>query len=115
MVSYSINYYKDFVLPNKNYKIIDNKTEPIFKDLKDILLNLPKNSTSVEIQEQIYEVGKRHNFNNLREFFQLIYQVLLGQEQGPRLGSFIKLYGLDKTLLLIEKAINKENLIINHD
>ena len=50
------------------------------------------------IQTEIYEIGKKNNFENLRDFFKLIYQVLLGQEQGPRLGSFIKLYGINKTI-----------------
>ena len=64
------------------------------------------NSTSEEIQTQIYEIGKKHNFDNLRDFFKLIYQVLLGQEHGPRLGSFIKLYGVEKTILLITKVLD---------
>ena len=62
--------------------------------------------TSEEIQTQIYEIGKKYNFKNLRDFFKLIYQVLLGQEQGPRLGSFIKLYGIEKTILLINNALH---------
>ena len=64
--------------------------------------------TSEEIQSKIYEIGKKHKFSNLRDFFKLIYQVLFGQEQGPRLGSFIKLYGISKTSLLIDKAIANE-------
>ena len=115
LVNYSINYYKDFILLNKKYKLVDEKTKPIFIDLKNILLKLPRNSSAVEIQEKIYEVGKNHTFDNLKDFFHLIYQVLLGQDQGPRLGSFIKLYGIEKTIILIEKAIKKEDLIVNHD
>ena len=58
----------------------------------------------------IYEIGKKHHFSNLRDFFKLIYQVLLGQEQGPRLGSFVKLYGKKNTCLLLEKVLKGENL-----
>ena len=59
--------------------------------------------------------GKKYKFNNLRDYFQLIYEVLLGQKQGPSLGSFISLYGIDKTILLIDKVINQQsnNKIIN--
>ena len=65
-------------------------------------------STSAEeIQTEIYEIGKKHEFANLRDFFKLLYQVILGQEQGPRLGSFIKLYGINKTYELIEKIIRE--------
>ena len=53
------------------------------------------------------KANKKHNFENLRDFFKLIYQVLLGQEQGPRLGSFIKLYGIKKTIKLINETLIK--------
>ena len=49
----------------------------------------------------------KHNFSNLRNYFKLIYQVLLGQEQGPRLGSFIKLFGVEKSISLIENTLKK--------
>ena len=66
-------------------------------DLFILLKNITDNYTSEEIQTEIYKIGKQNNFINLRDFFKLIYQVLLGQEQGPRLGSFVKLYGINKT------------------
>jgi lysyl-tRNA synthetase class 1 len=62
-------------------------------------------SSAEFIQTEIYEIGKLHKFENLRDFFKLIYQVLLGQEQGPRLGSFIKLYGIEKTIKLIDGVL----------
>ena len=62
-------------------------------------------SSSETIQTEIYEIGKKHNFENLKFFFKLIYQVLLGQDQGPRLGSFIKLYGIKKTIKLIDEVL----------
>ena len=71
-----------------------------------MLENMSLDSTSEEIQAVIYEIGKKNNFSNLRDFFKLIYQVLLGQEQGPRLGSFIKLYGMKKTIKLIDDILN---------
>ena len=110
LVTYAINYYQDFIKPNKNYKLINHNTEPIFYDLKETLKKLEKNLNQEEIQSQIYEVGKRNNFQNLRDFFALLYQVLLGQNEGPRLGSFISLYGIKKTIHLIERALNKEDL-----
>ena len=59
----------------------------------------------------IYDIGKNHEFENLKEFFKLVYQVLLGQEQGPRLGSFIKLYGVDETIKRIDQKLkNLDNV-----
>ena len=97
-------------MPNKKYLLINEKTEKVFQDLFFLLSKIKKESTSEEIQTEIYEIGKNNNFENLREYFKLIYQVLLGQEEGPRLGSFIKLYGINKTCKLLEKVLKKEKI-----
>ena len=73
----------------------------------NLLKNIEAELSSEEIQTQIYEIGKKHNFVNLRDYFRLVYQVLLGQEEGPRLGSFIKLYGIKKTCKLLEDALKQ--------
>ncbi len=107
LIQYSINYYNDFVLPNKKYLKLENENRKIFEDLKLFLETVDHESSAEELQTQIYEIGKKYNFENLRDFFKLIYQVLLGQEQGPRLGSFIKLYGIQKTIKLINDTLSK--------
>ena len=63
-------------------------------------------SSDEDIQTLLYEVGKKHNFENLKDFFKLVYKVLLGQEQGPRLGSFIKLFGIRETIDYLNKLID---------
>ena len=83
-------------LPSLNKESIN-----VFKDLCSMLQNIDTKLSSEEIQTKIYEIGKNNNFKNLREFFKLIYQVLLGQDTGPRLGSFIKVFGIEKTYKLI--------------
>ena len=106
LIDYSINYYNDFVLPNKKYLNIDDSNKAVFKNIRDILKNkINENTSAEEIQTLLYEVGKKNEFQNLKEFFKLVYQVLLGQEQGPRLGSFIKLYGVDETIKIIDKKL----------
>ena len=57
------------------------------------------------IQHAVFEVGKRHPFESLRLWFQALYETLLGSSQGPRMGSFIALYGIDNSRKLIEEAI----------
>jgi lysyl-tRNA synthetase class 1 len=59
------------------------------------------------IQNLVYEVGKRHNFPELRAWFACLYQVLLGQQEGPRFGGFIALYGIAETIALIEAALSR--------
>ena len=106
LIQHAINYYNDFILPNKKYLRIDETNILIFKDLKKLLENTNYSDSAESIQTEIYEIGKKHNFENLRDFFKLIYQVLLGQNQGPRLGSFIKLYGIDKSIKLINNILD---------
>ena len=110
LIEYAINYYIDFILPSKKYKKINDENRKIFEDLLYLLKNIDKKLSSEEIQTQIYNIGKKHNFSNLRDFFILIYQTLLGQNQGPRLGSFIKMYGINNTCKLIDKALKGQNL-----
>ena len=57
------------------------------------------------LQTLIFSVGKDHEFENLRNWFKAIYEVCLGQSQGPRFGSFVAIYGPDETAELIEKAL----------
>lgn len=110
LIGYAINYYIDFILPNKKYLKVDNQNKKIIEDLYQLLKSIDKNSTSEEIQTKIYEIGKKHNFSNLRDFFKLIYRILLGQDQGPRLGSFIKVFGIDKTCELINKILTGKKI-----
>ena len=94
-------------MPKKKYKPIDNSNQDVFLDILSYLKKVDVDSSSEDIQTQIYEIGKKHNFLNLRDYFKLIYQVLLGQEQGPRLGSFFKLFGIEKSISLIEDKLIK--------
>ena len=110
LIQCAINFYIDFIIPKKKYTAINESNKPVFDDLLNLLLNIDKQSTSEQIQTEIYEIGKKHDFSNLRDYFKLIYQVLLGQEQGPRLGTFIKIYGIENICLLIKKVIKEKKL-----
>ena len=59
------------------------------------------------LQSMVFEVGKRHPFPELRAWFGCLYQVLLGQQEGPRFGGFVALYGIDETVALIEAALSR--------
>ncbi len=63
-----------------------------------------------DLQTKVYEIGKaeQYGFENLRDWFAALYQILLGADQGPRMGSFIKLYGIDNTRALIAEALRRE-------
>ena len=109
LIDYSLNYYKDFVLTNKNYLIIHDSQRKIFEEIIKVLQNIKLNNPrSEEIQTSLYEIGKKYKFENLKDFFKLVYQVLLGQDKGPRLGSFIKLYGINETINSLKKNLSNK-------
>ncbi|MDA0661295.1 MAG: lysine--tRNA ligase [Proteobacteria bacterium] len=110
LVGYAIRYYQDFVKPQKKYRAPDARENAALHDLMETLQALPESSTAEEIQHDVYEVGKRHEYEPLRAWFGALYEILFGQEQGPRLGSFIALYGLPETIALIRKALSGEDL-----
>ena len=107
LLDYAISYFNDFILPTKKYKIPNDSEVASLERLLSQLKNLEDDVDVETIQTVFYDIGKEANYENLREWFLVLYQILLGQDQGPRLGSFAKLYGLDKTCNLIESAISK--------
>jgi len=110
LAGYAINYYRDFIKPNKRYRAPDDKERAALADLVDALRALDPTADAETIQTEVYEIGKRHEFENLKDWFACLYEVLLGQPQGPRMGSFIRLYGIDETVALIERALAGEDL-----
>lgn len=110
LVGFSIRYYLDFVKPHKTYRAPDDRERAAITDLNTKLGELPADSSGEEIQNLVYAIGKEHAFENLRDWFKALYEVLLGQEQGPRMGSFIALYGIAETQTLIARALAGEDL-----
>ncbi len=100
-----VKYYHDFIKPIKSYKTPNAKEKDALLDLKNTLRSLSKTATAEEIQFEVFSIGKKYNYNNLRDWFQLLYETLLGQKTGPRMGSFIKLYGISNAISLIESRI----------
>jgi lysyl-tRNA synthetase, class I len=108
LVEYAINYYRDFVKPAKRYRAPTPMERAALEDLLATLEKLPAGADGEAIQTEVYEVGKRHAFADLKSWFQALYETLLGQETGPRMGSFIALYGLSETTNLIRSALAGE-------
>jgi lysyl-tRNA synthetase, class I len=104
LVNHAIAYYRDFVRPAKRYRQPDTMERTALEDLATTLAALPDNSAET-IQNAVFEVGKRHPFSDLRSWFGCLYQVLLGQQEGPRFGGFVALYGIPETITLIHSAL----------
>ena len=105
---FAINYYEDFVKPAKRFRAPDDRERAAMTDLVARLRALPAGADAEAIQNAVFEAGKAAEFEPLRAWFQALYEVLLGQSQGPRFGSFAAIFGLERTIVLIERALAGE-------
>jgi lysyl-tRNA synthetase class 1 len=117
LVEYAIQYFRDFVLPEKKFREPTAEERKALADLRDALANLSSGADAGAIQDVVYEIGRREPFldHNKKakdgkpgvslDWFNMLYQVLLGQEKGPRFGSFAAVYGVDNTVAMIDGAL----------
>ena len=105
MIGYAVNYYQDLVRPQKIYRLPNETEQSHLRALKHALADLPDHASGEDIQSVVYAVGKAAQYENLRDWFKCLYEVLLGQTEGPRMGSFFALYGRDKSVQLIDDAL----------
>ncbi len=119
LVTYAIHYFRDFVLPTKKFREPSDTERAALMDLRDALSQLPADAPAETIQDVIYEIGRRDPFLDKTgkiktkdgkpgvslDWFNMLYQVLLGQEKGPRFGSFVAVYGVQNTIDMIDGAL----------
>jgi lysyl-tRNA synthetase, class I len=110
LVGYAIRYYQDFVLPTKKYRAPTDKERAAMEDLAKAFDALGNVTDGTAVQNVVYEIGKKHTFEPLRDWFKGLYEVLFGQEQGPRFGSFAALYGVTNTAKLIREGLARRFL-----
>ena len=110
LVAFALRYYEDFVKPSKVYRAPDDRERAALADLAARLERLGNERDGKIVQDIVYEVGKAHGFEPLRAWFAALYEVLLGQTQGPRFGSFAALFGCTQTAAMIRSALNGEFL-----
>jgi len=105
LVSYAIKYFNDVIKLKKKYKKPNSKEKKALESLVNTLNKCNDKMTPEEIQTMIYTTGKENGYSeNLRDWFKLIYEVVFGDENGPRMGFFISFFGVKETKDLI---INK--------
>src|SRR3984893_4938971 len=117
LVQYAIHYFRDFVLPSKRFREPSAAERAALIDLRDALSQLPAGASAQAIQDVVFEVGRREPFLDHKkkakdgkpgvslDWFNMLYQVLLGQEKGPRFGSFVAAYGIQNTIDMIDGAL----------
>ena len=106
LINYAIKYFKEVIIKNKKYKKPDKNEKNALRALIKALDTCNDKMTPEEIQTRIYSVGKENGYKeNLRDWFKLIYEVVFGDENGPRLGFFISFFGVKETKQLISDKI----------
>jgi lysyl-tRNA synthetase class 1 len=120
LVHYAVAYFRDFVAPKKRYRRADVVEEAALEALSAKLGQLPADADAEAIQTALYDVARpipRYQDFNAKgasperpgvsnDWFNMLYQVLLGEERGPRFGSFVALYGIEQTRALIAAALS---------
>jgi lysyl-tRNA synthetase class 1 len=121
LVHYAVRYYHDFVKPQKRFRAPDPVERDALAALDAALAALPPHADAETIQNAVYDVGRSFEQYQTRDpakpdaragvsqaWFSTLYELLLGQERGPRFGSFVAIYGIPETRSLIESALSGE-------
>jgi lysyl-tRNA synthetase class 1 len=109
LIDRALAYNRDFVAPTLNKRTPTANEAAALSALDALLANTPAGASAEDLQTEIYEIGKREEFGfeSLRDWFRALYETLLGSSQGPRMGSFIALYGVENTRALIAEALDR--------
>jgi lysyl-tRNA synthetase class 1 len=103
---YALRYFADFVAPTRQFRPPTDKERAAMEDLRARLVGWDGGLDAEALQTMVFAVGTEHGFDPLRDWFTALYEVLLGQSQGPRFGGFIALYGVDETVALIDRGLS---------
>ena len=107
MISCGINFFTDFIQPKLKFKIPNSEELTILKNVVLEINKIDESAVADDFQSAIFSVGKNSQFkDDIKSFFKLIYEVVFGQENGPRLGSFIKIYTKKKSVELFKSKLN---------
>jgi lysyl-tRNA synthetase class 1 len=106
LIGHAVVYFRDFVKDSLRRRAPTPEEADALRELDRRLAALPEDASAEDYQNEVYEVGKaRFGKDNLRDWFRTLYETLLGTAQGPRMGSFIALYGLSNSRKLIAEAV----------
>jgi lysyl-tRNA synthetase class 1 len=108
MVQSALNYYNDFIKQHKKYRLAAKEEALALNDLKLAIIDAKQNNIidSQLLQNIVFKIGRDHGYEKkMRSWFSALYQILLGQDDGPRMGSFIALFGHQNFVNLIEEKL----------
>ena len=109
LVQHAARYARDFVVPGLRRRAPDARETAGLRDLDARLMAVGEGADAEAYQFEVYEAGKAAGFENLRDWFKALYETLIGSSQGPRMGGFIALYGVEATRALIATALARDD------
>ncbi|RZP19882.1 MAG: lysine--tRNA ligase [Erythrobacter sp.] len=110
LIATAVTYTRDYIVPTLDKRAPSTNEAKALRALDSYLAQAAEDTSAEDLQTQVYEIGKReeYGFASLRDWFKALYQTLLGSDQGPRMGSFIALYGVANTRQLIAEALARQ-------
>ncbi len=102
---FALRYFTDKIAPNRQFRAPDPRERAAMVDLVARLRAWDGGLEAEALQSMVFAVGREHGFENLRDWFRALYEVLMGASEGPRFGGFLALYGIDESIALIEGAL----------
>ncbi len=105
LVGLAVRYYWDRVRPNKQYREATDAERKALCDLSAVLEATDPDADSETLQSAVYAIGRQNGYEEPRDWFRCLYETLLGQSRGPRMGSFIALFGIEETNRLIQAVV----------
>lgn len=110
LIATAVTYTRDYIVPTLDKRAPSANEAEALRALDSYLAQAAQDTSAEDLQTQVYEIGKReeYGFASLRDWFKALYQTLLGSDQGPRMGSFIALYGVANTRQLIAEALARQ-------
>ncbi len=109
LIGYAGRYFEDFIKPYKRYRAPTEKERTALVALSNALKAIGDGAEEDAYQTAVFDAGKSQGYENIREWFTALYEVVFGQSEGPRMGAFTKIFGGNATALLIDDALVREH------
>ena len=105
MIRFAGRYFEDFIKPHKKFRAPSATERAALEMVRDRLREIGDGAEEDAYQTAIFDAGKAQQYENLREWFKGLYEVVFGQSEGPRMGPFVKIFGAEATASMIERAL----------
>ena len=107
MIAFAGRYFDDFIKPHKKFREPTEQERAALEMLSARLREIGDGGEENDYQTAVFDAGKAQNYENIREWFKGLYEVVFGQSEGPRMGAFTKIFGANAMAALIDEALGR--------